>query len=362
MKLLLDTKPIKEWGIQFENRPVVIAGPCSAETEKQVLDTAFQLKEKGITIFRAGIWKPRTRPGYFEGVGSKGLAWLKKVKEETGLLVATEVASEKHVYEALKYGIDILWVGARSTANPFVVQDIADALKGIDIPILVKNPINPDLELWKGAIERIHAAGISRIGAIHRGFSSYGKTVYRNLPTWQLPIDLKTDFPNIPMINDPSHIAGKRELLFEIIQKAMDLNFDGLIIESHCDPSCALSDAAQQVTPNDLDKMLKSIIIRNPNGQSKESYQELKEYRAQIDSFDKMLLNLLEERMEIVKKIGRFKKNNNLTILQSTRWEQIIEKNLEEGSSRGFSELFINRLFKAIHQESIEYQTKIMNE
>jgi len=362
MKSLLDTKPIKEWGVQFANRPVVIAGPCSAETEKQVLDTAFQLKEKGITIFRAGIWKPRTRPGFFEGVGSKGLAWLKKVKEETGMLVTTEVASEKHVYEALKYGIDMLWIGARSTANPFVVQEIADALKGIDIPVLVKNPVNPDLELWKGAIERIHTAGITRIGAIHRGFSSYGKTVYRNLPTWQLPIDLKTDFPNIPMINDPSHIGGKRELLFEIIQKAMDLNFDGFIIESHCDPSCALSDAAQQVTPDDLDKMLKSIIVRNPNGQSQETMHELKEYRAQIDSFDKMLLNLLEERMEIVKKIGRFKKNNNITILQSTRWEQIIDKNLEEGSSRGFSERFINSLFKAIHQESIEYQTKIMNE
>ncbi|MDF1549771.1 MAG: 3-deoxy-7-phosphoheptulonate synthase, partial [Bacteroidales bacterium] len=216
MKSILNTLPLKEWGLPDDSRPLVIAGPCSAETEKQVLETAFQLKENGITIFRAGIWKPRTRPGYFEGVGSKGLAWLKKVKEETGMLVATEVASEKHVYEALKFGVDILWIGARSTANPFVVQDIADALKGIDIPVLVKNPVNPDLELWKGAIERINAAGINRIGAIHRGFSTFGTTVYRNLPTWQLPIDLKTALPSIPIINDPSHIAGKRELLAEI--------------------------------------------------------------------------------------------------------------------------------------------------
>jgi len=362
MKSLLDIKPLQEWGIHFEKRPLIIAGPCSAETEKQVMDTAFQLKENGITIFRAGIWKPRTRPGFFEGVGSKGLAWLKKVKEETGLLVATEVASEKHVCEALNYGIDILWIGARSTANPFVVQDIANSLKGVNIPILVKNPINPDLELWKGAIERIHEAGITRIGAIHRGFSSYGKTFYRNIPTWQLPIDLKTDFPNIPMFNDPSHIAGKRGLLFDIIQKAMDLNFDGLIIESHCNPSIALSDAAQQVTPSELDILLKSIIIRNSNGQSIESKKELLEYRNQIDNYDKMVLKLIEERMEVVKNIGRFKKNNNITILQTKRWEEIIEKNLEHGLSLGFSEQFINRLFKAIHQESIEYQTKIMNE
>jgi len=362
MKLLLDTLPLNDWGTQFQGKPVVIAGPCSAESEKQVLETAHQLKSKGVNIYRAGIWKPRTRPGFFEGVGSKGLPWLKKVKEETGMLVATEVASEKHVYEALKHGVDLLWIGARSTANPFVVQDIADALKGVDVPVLVKNPINPDLELWKGAIERIYTAGITRIGAIHRGFSSYGKTQYRNLPTWQLPIDLKTDFPNIPMFNDPSHIAGKREYLLEIAQKAMDLNFDGIIIESHCDPSVALSDAAQQVTPENLATLLGSIIIRKPNSNSQETNQELKEYRAQIDSFDKMLIKLLEERMEVVKKIGRFKKNNNLTILQSTRWEQIIEKNLEVGSSHGFSEKFINSLFKAIHQESIEYQTKIMNE
>jgi chorismate mutase len=362
MKPLFETKPLKDWGLPKNDRPVVIAGPCSAETEEQVMETALQLKENGITIFRAGIWKPRTRPGFFEGVGAKGLPWLKRVKDETGMLVATEVASEKHVYEALKHGIDIVWIGARSSANPFVVQEIADALKGVDIPVLVKNPVNPDLELWKGAIERIHKVGIERIGAIHRGFSTFGTTEYRNLPTWQLPIDLKTALPTVPIFNDPSHIAGKRELLPEIAQKAMDMNFEGFIIESHCDPSKALSDASQQVTPDGLEKLLASIVYRTSNGQAEDSKQELREYRAQIDGFDKVIMNVLEERMEIVKKIGEYKKRNNLTILQSVRWEEIIEKNLEEGSSRGFSEKFINRLFKAIHQESIAYQTKIMNE
>lgn len=362
MKPLFESKPISEWGLPNDDKPVVIAGPCSAESEEQVMETALQLKENGVTIFRAGIWKPRTRPGFFEGVGEKGLPWLKRVKDETGMLIATEVASEKHVYEALKYGVDIIWVGARSSASPFVVQDIADALKGVDIPVLVKNPVNPDLELWKGAMERINKCGIQKIGAIHRGFSTFGSTVYRNLPTWQLPIDLKTALPNVPIFNDPSHIAGKRELLPEVAQKAMDLNFEGFIIESHCDPSVALSDAAQQVTPDGLDKLLKSLVYRKPGNQGNIDQHELNEYRAQIDGFDKVLMNILEERMEVVKKIAEYKKKNNLTILQSARWEQIIEKNLEEGSSKGFSEKFINRLFKAIHQESIAYQTKIMNE
>lgn len=362
MKTSLAIKPLKEWGLPDTQKPLVIAGPCSAESEKQVLDTALKLREKGIHIYRAGIWKPRTRPGHFEGVGSKGLAWLKKVKEETGMLVSTEVASEKHVYEALKYGVDIIWIGARSTANPFVVQDIANALNGTDIPVLVKNPVNPDLELWKGAIERISAAGISKIAAIHRGFSTFGQTNYRNLPTWQIPIDLKTDIPGLPMICDPSHIGGKREYLFEIAQKAMDLNYDGLIIESHIDPSCALSDAQQQLSPNALHELLNALILRYPNGQSKETLMELTNYRKQIDEFDKTLMDILAERMEVVKKIGKFKKDHNMTILQSSRWEHIIEKNLNEGSNLGFSEKFIGRLFKAIHQESIAFQTKIMNE
>ena len=362
MKSEINIKKLKDWGLPEIARPLVIAGPCSAESEKQVMETANLLREYGIGLYRAGIWKPRTRPGHFEGVGSKGLAWLKKVKEETGMLVSTEVGSEKHVYEALKYGIDIIWVGARSTANPFVVQDIANALHGVDIPVFVKNPINPDLELWKGAIERIYTAGITRIGAIHRGFSTFGETVYRNLPTWQIPIDLKTSIPDIPMINDPSHIGGKREFIHEISQKAMDLDFDGLIIESHCDPSCALSDAAQQLTPDDLNKVLKSLILRDPQGKSKETLNELIDYRKEIDQFDKTLMDILEQRMEIVKKIGQFKKDNQMTILQTTRWEEIIDKHLADGSNRGFSEKFIDRLFKAIHQESISIQTKIMNE
>ena len=361
MKPELNIKPLKNWGLPEFNRPLVIAGPCSAETEKQVLETALLLRERGIMIYRAGIWKPRTRPGFFEGVGSKGLAWLKKVKEETGMLVCTEVGSEKHVYEALKYGIDMIWIGARSTANPFVVQDIANALHGVDVPVFVKNPINPDLELWKGAIERIHTAGITRIGAIHRGFSTFGETTYRNLPTWQIPIDLKTSIPILPIINDPSHIGGKREYIHEIAQKAMDLNFDGLIIESHCDPSCALSDAAQQLTPADLDKVLKSLILRDPLGKSPQTMEELINYRKEIDKFDKTLMDIVEQRMEIVKKIGQFKKDNQMTILQTSRWEEIIEKYLADGSNRGFSEKFIDRLFKAIHQESINIQTKIMN-
>jgi chorismate mutase len=362
MKSELNIKPLKDWGLPKVDKPLVIAGPCSAETEKQVLDTALLLKEIGITIYRAGIWKPRTRPGYFEGVGSKGLGWLKKVKEETGMLVSTEVGNEKHVYEALKYGIDMIWIGARSTANPFVVQEIANALQGVDIPVFVKNPVNPDLELWKGAIERICSAGITRVGAIHRGFSTFGEITYRNLPTWQIPIDLKTSIPELPIINDPSHIGGKREFIHEIAQKAMDLNFDGLIIESHCDPSCALSDAAQQLTPGDLNKVLKSLILRDPKGKSTQTMDELLKYRNEIDSFDKTLLDILEKRMEIVKKIGQFKKNNQMTILQSTRWEEILEKYLADGSNRGFSQKFIDRLFKAIHQESIDIQTKIMND
>jgi len=362
MKTNLNIKPLNDWGLPKSDRPLIIAGPCSAESEKQVLETAIKLREKDIFIYRAGIWKPRTRPGHFEGVGSKGLAWLKKVKEETGMLVCTEVASEKHVYEALKYGVDMIWIGARSTANPFVVQDIANALDGVDLPVLVKNPVNPDLELWKGAIERIHAAGINKIAAIHRGFSTFGKTNYRNLPTWQIPIDLKTEIADLPMINDPSHIGGKREFIHEIAQKAMDLNFDGLIIESHLNPSCALSDAQQQITPDELDAILHALVMRKPNGQSKETMQELITYRKQIDDFDKALMAVIEERMEVVKKIGKFKKDNQMTILQSSRWEQIIEKHLTDGSNRGFSEKFINRLFKAIHQESINFQTKIMNE
>ncbi len=354
--------PIEKWGIKSTERPVVIAGPCSAESEKQVLDTAKQLSENGIQIYRAGIWKPRTRPGNFEGVGAKGLPWLKKVKEETGMLTTTEVATEKHVYEALKFGVDILWIGARSSANPFVMQEIANALEGADVPVMIKNPINPDLDLWIGAIERIQKAGIKKIAAIHRGFSTYDKSLYRNIPQWQIAIDLKLKLPNIPLINDPSHIGGKRELLFDISQKAMDLHFDGLMIESHTNPDEAWSDAKQQITPAVLEELLRNLILRDKKSHSKSEQVELDKYRAQIDSYDNIIMGVLGDRMDVVKNIGKFKKENNITILQPNRWDQLMKKNYEHGDIKGFSRKFVDRLFKAIHQESINFQTEVMKE
>ena len=354
--------PIEKWGLKKTDRPLVIAGPCSAETEEQVLETARQISANGINIFRAGIWKPRTRPGNFEGVGAKGLPWLKKVKEETGMLTTIEVATEKHVYEALKFGVDILWIGARSSANPFVMQEIADALQGSDVPVMIKNPVNPDLDLWVGAIERIHKAGIKKIAAIHRGFSTYDKTLYRNNPQWQIAIDLKLKLPNIPLINDPSHIGGKRDLLLDISQKAMDLNFDGLMIESHIDPDKAWSDAKQQLTPADLNELLDKLVLRDVKNHSESEKIELEKYRAQIDSYDNIIMGVMGDRMDVVKNIGRFKKKNNITILQPGRWDEIMEKNYKLGASKGFSEKFIDRLFKAIHQESINFQTDVMND
>lgn len=352
--------PLTEWGLKKADRPLVIAGPCSAETEKQVLETARQVSANGINIFRAGIWKPRTRPGNFEGVGAKGLPWLKKVKEETGMLTTIEVATEKHVYEALKFGVDILWIGARSSANPFVMQEIADALQGSDVPVMVKNPVNPDLDLWVGAIERIHKAGIRKIAAIHRGFSTYDKTLYRNNPQWQIAIDLKLKLPNIPLINDPSHISGKRDLLLDVSQKAMDLNFDGLMIETHIDPDKAWSDAKQQLTPASLKDLLNKLVLRDLKNHSKSEKIELEKYRAQIDSYDNIIMGVLGDRMDVVKNIGRFKKKHNITILQPGRWDEIMEKNYQAGAKKGFSEKFIDRLFKAIHQESINFQTDVM--
>jgi chorismate mutase len=362
MESNLEIKKIQDWGIEATERPVVISGPCSAESEKQVLDTAKQLSENGIKIYRAGIWKPRTRPGHFEGVGSQGLPWLKKVKEETGMLTAIEVATEKHVYEALKFGVDILWIGARSSANPFVMQEIANALEGADVPVMIKNPVNPDLDLWIGAIERINKAGITKIAAIHRGFSTYDKSLYRNNPQWQIAIDLKSKLPNIPLFNDPSHIGGKRELLYDISQKAMDLNFDGLMIESHVNPDEAWSDAKQQVTPAKLDELLNKLVLRNVNNQSQSEKEQLGQYRSQIDNYDELLMNILSDRMDVVKNIGTFKKNNKITILQPNRWEDIMTKNYKLGEDKGFSTKFIDRLFKAIHQESINFQTEIMKQ
>jgi chorismate mutase len=341
-------------------RPVIIAGPCSAESEEQVLSTAKELSLRGVKIYRAGIWKPRTRPNAFEGVGAKGLKWLKRVKEETGMLTATEVANTKHVYEVLKNGIDIIWIGARTTANPFAVQEIADALQGVDIPVMIKNPVNPDVELWIGALERINKAGITKMAAIHRGFSNYDKTLFRNDPQWQIPIELKRRIPELMMITDPSHICGNRQLLYDVSQKAMDLNFDGLIIESHITPDKALSDAKQQITPAELESLLVRLILREPSSNA-HAELTLAELREQIDKLDDKLVNLLEKRMEVVGEIGAYKKENNLTILQSRRWDDILNKRVSLGQRKGLSEEFILKVFKAIHQESINHQTVIMN-
>ncbi|BEG99571.1 bifunctional 3-deoxy-7-phosphoheptulonate synthase/chorismate mutase type II [Bacteroides sedimenti] len=339
-------------------RPIVIAGPCSAETEEQVMDTAKQLANKGIKIFRAGIWKPRTKPGGFEGVGVEGLSWLKEVKKETGMYVSTEVATAKHVYEALKQNIDILWIGARTSANPFAVQEIADALKGVDIPVLVKNPVNPDLDLWIGALERINNAGLKRLGAIHRGFSSYDKKIYRNLPQWHIPIELRRRIPNLPIFCDPSHIGGKRELIASLSQQAMDLNFDGLIIESHCNPDVALSDASQQITPDVLDYILNLLVIRTET-QSTESLAEL---RRQIDDCDNALIETLAKRMRVSREIGTFKKEHNMTVLQSGRYDEILSKRGAQGAEFGMDPEFVKAVFEAIHEESVRQQMEIINQ
>ena len=315
MNIQLDLEPFVFEGIP-EKRPLVLSGPCSAETEEQVLETAHQLKDLGIHIFRAGIWKPRTRPNSFEGVGKEGLPWLKKVKEQVGMYTATEVANVNHVFEALKFGVDILWIGARTTANPFAVQEIADALNGVEIPVLVKNPINPDVELWIGAFERLNQAGIKKLAAVHRGFSTYGKTFYRNDPHWQIPIELKRRIPNLPMITDPSHICGNRDMLFEVSQEAMDLNFDGLIIESHICPDKALSDASQQITPEAVRKLLDNLVLRKADIENTVIAHTLEDLRDQIDKFDDKLLEIMEKRMKVADKIGQYKKKNNITILR----------------------------------------------
>jgi len=354
--------PLEEWNLDIDNKtPFVIAGPCSAETEEQTIATAKQLKKGGVNIFRAGIWKPRTRPNCFEGVGSKGLKWLDKVKEETGMLISTEVASVSHLEEVLKHNIDMIWIGARTTANPFAIQEIADALHGYDIPVFIKNPVNPDLELWIGAIERISQAGIKRIGAIHRGFSSYANTKYRNIPQWQIPIELKQTIKDLPILCDPSHITGDRKLIKEVSQEALDLNYDGLIIESHINPTKALSDSKQQITPNELFTLLNELVIRDIQSSDTNINTVLSELRLQIDSLDKNLLETLEQRIKITEDIGQYKKDNNITILQQDRWSSILNKAIARGHSMNLSEDFITKIFKAIHQESINKQTRIMN-
>ena len=338
-------------------RPFVIAGPCSAETEEQVMTTARQLANYGCHMFRAGIWKPRTKPGGFEGNGEKALPWMQQVKKETGMLTATEVATPEHVELALKYGIDVLWVGARTTANPFAMQALADALKGTDVPVLVKNPTNPDLELWIGALERLNLAGIKRLGAIHRGFSSYDNKIYRNLPTWQIPIELHRRIPDLPIINDPSHIGGRRELIAPLCQQAMDLGFDGLIVESHCDPDKAWSDAKQQVTPDVLDYILSLLVIRDETVTT----EGIVQLRKQIDEIDNQLMEMLSKRMRVCREIGHYKKEHNMTVLQTSRYNDILDKRGAQGALCGMAPEFVAKVFENIHEESVRQQIEIIN-
>lgn len=336
----------------------VIAGPCSAETEEQVIETARQLAYKGCHIFRAGVWKPRTKPGGFEGNGEAALPWLKRVKEETGMLTSTEVATPEHVELALKYDIDILWVGARTSANPFAMQAIADSLQGVDIPVLVKNPVNPDLELWIGAMERINQTGVKRIAAIHRGFSSYDKKIYRNLPMWQIPIELRRRIPELPIFCDPSHIGGRRELIAPLCQQAMDLGFDGLIIECHCDPDKAWSDAKQQITPDILDYILGLLVIRDQSVTT----EGISALRKQIDDLDNQLMELLSKRMRVCREIGHYKKEHNMTVLQTSRYNEILNKRGAQGSLCGMDPNFIKTIFEAVHEESVRQQIEIINQ
>ena len=340
--------------------PLVIAGPCSAETESQVLQIAHDLKNSDVSIFRAGIWKPRTRPGNFEGVGSIGLKWLQKVKKETGLLITTEVANANHVKIALDHDVDVLWIGARSTVSPFIVQEIADALQNTDKIVLLKNPVNPDLSLWYGGIERLYSANIKKLGVIHRGFSTYSKTKFRNNPEWQIPIELQNKFPDLPLICDPSHICGRRDIIEETSQKALDLNFDGLMIETHNDPDNAWSDASQQITPKTLIKLMKDLIIRKESVQERSFIKELENLRIKIDDADSQILDILGNRMKVSDQIGKIKKKQNVAILQSERWKNILKKMISDGKQRGLSEDFILKIFKAIHQESINHQEKIL--
>lgn len=351
-----DIKPIKFCGVDSK-RPVVIAGPCSAETEEQVMETAKDLAKNGVRIFRAGIWKPRTKPGGFEGVGSVGLTWLQEVKEETGMLVATEVANKQHVEEALNAGVDVLWIGARTSANPFAMQEIADSLVGADVPVLVKNPVNPDLELWIGAMQRIYNAGIRQIGAIHRGFSAYGKHLYRNMPQWHIPIELRRRMPELTLICDPSHIGGKRELVAPLSQQAMDMGFDGLIVESHCDPDSAWSDKSQQVTPEVLNFILNMLVVRDTT-QTTESLTLL---RQQIDQIDNDLLEALSKRMRISREIGQYKKEHSMPVVQTGRYDDILNSRAAAAEELGMNGDFMKTVYQAIHEESVRQQIEVLN-
>ena len=348
------------WPIHF-NKPLIIAGPCSAESEEQMLATGNALKSHQNILFRAGVWKPRTRPNNFEGIGRIGLTWLKIVKEETGLATTTEVANAFHVEEALKQDVDVLWIGARTTVNPFAVQEIANALKGVDIPLMIKNPLNPEVNLWVGALERFADAGLTKLAAIHRGFFAYNNTKYRNIPQWQLAIELRRRIPGIPMICDPSHIAGKSSLIYEVSQKAIDMNYDGLMIETHINPEKALSDNNQQVTPKQLNEILGKLVVRQAKIEDPVFKSSLDQLRIEIDDLDYELVDVLKRRMNVAEKIGLHKKENKVTILQSNRWEELLKTRIQHGVDNGLTEEFMNKVLKAIHQESINRQTKVMN-
>ncbi len=339
------------------DRPIIISGPCSAETEEQVLETARGLARAGVKIYRAGIWKPRTKPGGFEGVGIPGLAWLNKVREETGMKVSTEVANRGHVEAALEYGVDLLWVGARTSANPFAMQEIADVLResGCDIPVLVKNPVNPDIELWIGALERLYNAGMTRLGVIHRGFSTYGRQIYRNHPQWRIPLELRRRYPNLPIICDPSHIGGKRELIASLSQQALDMGFDGLIIESHCNPDCAWSDKGQQVTPEVLSVILDNLVFRDAPVPT----ENLVHLRRQIDQLDNDLLEVLAKRMNVSREIGLFKRDHNMPVVQATRYGDIMTSRVLAAKAMGMSEEFMRSIFSSIHEESVRIQVEL---
>ncbi len=352
----LELKPIELPGVDMK-RPLVISGPCSAESEEQVLKTAKDLSARGYKIFRAGVWKPRTKPGGFEGHGATALAWLQRVKEETGMYIATEVATAKHVEECLKAGVDLLWIGARTTVNPFAVQELADALQGVDIPVLIKNPVNPDLDLWIGAFERLNQAGIKQLGAIHRGFSTYDKKIYRNLPQWHIPIELRRRIPALPIFCDPSHIGGKRELVAPLCQQAMDLGMDGLMIEAHCCPDAAWSDASQQVTPDVMEYIINLLVIRD----TKQTTESLTELRKQIDECDNALIEILAKRMRVSREIGLYKKEHKMTILQRDRYDEIIAKRGVQGLQCGMDSEFLKKVFEAIHEESVNQQLAIIN-
>ena len=356
----LDIIPGTEWGFFTLPRPMCIAGPCSAETEEQVMETAKGLNDFGIHVYRAGIWKPRTHPGSFEGVGTQGLKWLRRVKQELGMKVCTEVASEKHVLECIKYGVDIVWVGARTSANPFLMQEIADALEGTDIPVLVKNPVNPDLDLWIGALERLNRAGLRKLGVIHRGFSTSASIPYRNDPSWKIAIELRTRYPQMAFFADPSHMAGDRKYLQELSQRAMDLGLDGLMVESHCNPDAAWSDAKQQLTPAALQNLLESLIIRE-NTSENEAYREgIDALRARIDVIDENLLKLLKDRMGVSQAIGQYKREHNVAILQAGRWEQLLADMVARAGAMGISEQAITAIMTAIHDESVRVQNNVL--